>query len=60
MTRKEALVAALLMAVVAPDDDRSQQAIDLAVRVASGLTEHEVGQAERAVEAALDALEGDG
>ena len=54
MTQIEALTQCLMLALVAPDDQKAQQAAELAEQIANGLT---VDQVEQCKIAALDCLE---
>ena len=54
MTQIDALTQCLLLALVAPNDQKAQQAADLAEQIAQGLT---VDQVEQCKVAALDCLE---
>jgi hypothetical protein len=54
MTQIEALTQCLVLALVAPDDQKAQKASDLAEQIAHGLTVHQV---EKCKVAALDCLE---
>ena len=51
MTQTQALTNALILAITAPDDDRSNQAARLAESIAQGLNSDQVEQCK------LDALE---
>jgi hypothetical protein len=44
MTQSQALTQALLLALTAPSDQKSQMASDLAEQIAYGLTEKQVNQ----------------
>lgn len=54
MTHKQALTHALILAIIAPDDEKAQKASDLADQLAQGLTEKDVEQCKSD---ALDSLE---
>ena len=54
MTQIEALTQCLMLALVAPDDQKAQKASDLAEQIAQGLT---VDQVEQCIIAALECLE---
>jgi hypothetical protein len=54
MTQIEALTQCLVLALVAPDDQKAQKASDLAEQIAHGLT---VDQVEQCKADALDCLE---
>jgi hypothetical protein len=54
MTQIEALTQCLVLALVAPDDQKAQQAAELAEKLALGLT---VDQVEQCKIYALDCLE---
>ncbi len=54
MTQIEALTQCLVLALVAPDDQKAQQAAELAEQIAHGLT---VDQVEQCKADALDSLE---
>jgi len=54
MTQIEALIQCLVLALVAPDDQKAQQAAELAEQIAHGLT---VDQVEQCKANALDSLE---
>jgi hypothetical protein len=54
MTQIEALTQCLVLALVAPDDQKAQKASDLAEQIAQGLT---VDQVEQCKANALDSLE---
>ena len=54
MTQIEALTQCLVLAIVAPNDQKAQQAAELAEQIAHGLT---VNQVEQCKVAALDCLE---
>jgi hypothetical protein len=54
MTQIEALTQCLVLALVAPDDQKAQKASDLAEQIAQGLT---VDQVETCKANALDSLE---
>lgn len=56
MTDLEALTQALILAVTAPTDNKAAQAIQLAERISTGMSEHEVAQAKRDAQAHLDTL----
>lgn len=49
----DALVQALVLAVTAPDDERSAQAVALGEKIAAGMTEVEVARAKREAEGVL-------
>jgi hypothetical protein len=51
MTQSQALTQALILALIAPDDNRATQASDLAESIAQGLNAEQVEQCK------LDALE---
>jgi hypothetical protein len=51
MTQTQALTKALILAIIAPDDDRANQAARLAESIAQGLNSDQVEQCK------LDALE---
>ena len=51
MTNSQALTKALILAIIAPDDDRANQAARLAESIAQGLNSDQVEQCK------LDALE---
>ena len=54
MTQIEALTQCLVLALVAPDDQKAQKAVELAEQIAQGLT---VDQVEQCKVDALDCLE---
>jgi hypothetical protein len=54
MTQIEALTQCLVLALVAPDDQKAQKASDLAEQIAQGLT---VDQVKKCKADALDCLE---
>jgi hypothetical protein len=54
MTQIEALTQCLVLALTAPNDQKAQQAAELAEQIAHGLT---VDQVEKCKVAALDCLE---
>jgi len=54
MTQSQALTQALILALIAPDDKKAQQASELAANIAFGLSIDEVEQCKTA---ALDCLE---
>ena len=54
MSQIEALTQCLVLALVAPDDQKAQQAAELAEQIAHGLT---VDQVEKCKANALDCLE---
>ena len=54
MTQIEALTQCLMLALVAPDDQKAQKASDLAEQIAQGLSVDQVNQCKIA---ALDCLE---
>ena len=54
MTQSQALTQALILALIAPDDKKAQQASELAEQIAFGLSIDEVEQCKTA---ALDCLE---
>ena len=54
MTQIDALTQCLMLALVAPDDQKAQQAAELAEQIAHGLTKKQVNQCKQA---ALDCLE---
>jgi len=51
MTQAQALTQALILAITAPDDDRANQAANLAEKIAKGLDFEQIEQCK------LDALE---
>lgn len=55
MNRTEALAQALALAVAAPEDEQSQQAIRLATNIASGMSEVQVARAKRMAVKLVDA-----
>ena len=54
MTQIEALTQCLVLALVAPDDQKAQKASDLAEQIAQGLTKKQVKQCKKK---ALEILE---
>ncbi len=48
MTREQALVQALTMAITAPTNEQRDRAVALADEIAAGLSDLEVGRAKRA------------
>lgn len=46
-TKNEMLVRCLIMAITAPNDEKSQMASDLAERIAQGLTKKQVNQCKK-------------
>ena len=54
MTQTEALTQCLLLAIVAPNDQKAQQASQLAEQIAQGLTKKQVNQCKKK---ALEILE---
>ena len=48
MTQIEALTQCLVLALIAPDDQKAQQASDLAEQIAHGLTKKQVNQCKQA------------
>ena len=54
MTQIQALTQCLVLALIAPDDQKAQKASELAEQIAQGLT---VDQVEQCKIAALDCLE---
>jgi hypothetical protein len=54
MTQTQALTQALILSIIAPDDEKSEKAKNLAIDLAQGLTEIEVEQCKAD---ALDSLE---
>lgn len=47
ITQNEMLVRCLIMAITAPNDEKSQMASDLAERIAQGLTKKQVNQCKK-------------
>ena len=47
MTQIEALTQCLVLAIVAPDDQKAQQASQLAEQIAQGLTQKQVTQCKK-------------
>ena len=54
MTQIEALTQCLVLAIVAPNDQKAQQASELAEQIAQGLTKKQVNQCKKK---ALELLE---
>jgi hypothetical protein len=54
MTQTEALTQCLVLAIVAPNDQKAQQASQLAEQIAQGLTKKQVNQCKKK---ALEVLE---
>ena len=54
MTQTEALTQCLVLAIVAPNDQKAQQASQLAEQIAQGLTKKQVNQCKKK---ALELLE---
>jgi len=48
MSQIEALTQCLVLALVAPDDQKAQKASDLAEKIAHGLTKKQVNQCKQA------------
>lgn len=48
MTQIDALTQCLVLALVAPDDQKAQQAAELAEQIAHGLTKKQVNQCKQA------------
>jgi hypothetical protein len=48
MTQIEALTKCLVLALIAPDDQKAQKASDLAEQIAHGLTKKQVNQCKQA------------
>jgi len=48
MTQIEALTQCLMLALVAPDDQKAQKASELAEQIAHGLTKKQVNQCKQA------------
>jgi len=44
MTQSQALTQALVLAIIAPDDDKAAQASTLAMQIAQGLTKNQVNR----------------
>ena len=53
-TNYDALVTALWLAVTAPDDDKSDECVDIAESIASNLTELEVARAQKEAESLIE------
>jgi hypothetical protein len=54
MTQTQALTQALILSIIAPDDEKAEKAKNLAIDLSQGLTEIEVEQCKND---ALDSLE---
>ena len=54
MTPFQALVAALVLAVTAPSEEKASEALAIAEGLAGGLSEHEVARAKRDAEKILN------
>jgi len=48
MTQSQALTKALILALIAPDDQKAEQASNLAEKIAHGLTKKQVNQCKQA------------
>jgi hypothetical protein len=48
MTQSQALTKALILALIAPDDQKAEQASNLAEQIAHGLTKKQVNQCKQA------------
>jgi len=48
MTQSQALTKALILALIAPDDQKAEQASNLAEQIAQGLTKKQVNQCKQA------------
>lgn len=55
MTQIEALTQCLVLALTAPNDEKSAQAVALAEKIAHGLTKKEVNQCKKAAIAQWEA-----
>lgn len=56
MTQSQAFTKALILAIVAPDDDKAQLAIELAQSLSIGLTKKTVDQCKKQAMQALETL----
>ena len=56
MTNAQAYTEALMLAIMAPDEDKSQMALELAQRAATTLSEHERDLCRKGVETCMEYL----
>lgn len=57
-TTRDALILALVLAVTAPTDEKSQLCVEMAERFATGMSEFEVASAKRDALAQIAKIEG--
>ena len=56
MTNAQAYTEALMLAIVAPDEDKSQRALKLAQRAATALSEHDRDLCQKGIETCMEYL----
>ena len=56
MTNAQAYTEALMLAIVAPDEEKSLRAIELAQRAATALSEHDRDLCQKGVETCMEYL----
>ena len=56
MTQIQALTQCLVLALIAPDDEKAQKASDLAEQIAHGLTKKQVNQCKKQALKILEAV----
>ena len=56
MTNAQAYLEALMLAIVAPDDDKSQMALELAQRAGATLSEHDRNLCQKGIETCMEYL----
>jgi len=56
ITNAQAYTEALMLAIMAPDEEKSLMAVELAQRAATALSEHERGLCQRGIETCMEYL----